>query len=224
MPFPVLAAFLCLGRKYDIRRLHVDARKRLYQHFPVTLKDDDAVSEWVGLKPESKEYIELVVMARRAGLLSILPRVFYDCCRSYPAHVIADNVSAPSLPAGDQMACMTGHRAVCLRQAYTTYNWLYNGAPAASCITQDSCNAVRQRHLIEWFTPLPEPSGLDLWKQVSTRFNYPDVSLCQHCISSAQSQHEVGRVEFWEELPSLFGLPPWTELLREREDVYVSRY
>ncbi|KZP04394.1 hypothetical protein FIBSPDRAFT_405005 [Athelia psychrophila] len=221
MPFPVLVAFLCLGRKYDIQSLHIDARKRLYRRFPATLEDDDAVrySEWVGLKPTETgtRYIELVTLARRAELLSILPHVLYRCCQLYP-EIITDNISAPALPPGDQMACMTGHRAACISQAHTTYGWLYNGAPAASCITQNKCSAARQRYLLEWFTPVPSPSGLDLWSQVCGSF-YSDMALCKHCVASAQSQHEVGRANFWEQLPSLFGLPPWTELLREREDV-----
>lgn len=29
--------------------------------------------------------------------------------------------------------------------------------------------------------------------------------------------HKTGREKFWELLPSLFGLPPWEELNKERE-------
>jgi len=37
--------------------------------------------------------------------------------------------------------------------------------------------------------------------------------LCEMCASVAKEEHDRGRREVWNELPGIFGLPPWDELV-----------
>lgn len=104
LPLPVLSAFLCLGSKYDFRELNVEARRRLYRTFPATLPEYDLVrlqsifSGWNEFQ-ESREHsyslFELLAIARRADLLSILPHLLYDCCKTFSASEILHGPKYP---------------------------------------------------------------------------------------------------------------------------------
>lgn len=78
---------------------------------------------------------------------------------------------------------------------------------------------ARRASIVLIFTPTAPPAGLESW---ATRSAQPDAGLCHPCIAHARDQHEVGREKFWELLPGLFGLPPWTELLKERDSMYIK--
>ena len=70
-----------------------------------------------------------------------------------------------------------------------------------------------------YFTGNPSVAGLDEWGSIDDLSTLK--KLCEYCSRIAKSSHRVGRLEFWDQLPSLFDLPPWEELLKEREDMYV---
>ena len=136
MTFPVLAALLCLGQKYEIRKLQVEARRRIYAQYPTTL---DELKDWVGFNPPAYfRSPKVLAIARRAGLLSILPRVFYTCCVLYKwSDITHENSSAPLSPV-DQIACLAGYRAICQAQAETTFAWAYIAQTlAATCATHE---------------------------------------------------------------------------------------
>lgn len=65
-------------------------------------------------------------------------------------------------------------------------------------------------------TSLSPIGGLDLWgdRRLSNL-------MCLQCTGAAKKSHGKRWLEFYELLPSLFGLPPWAELLKEREAMCV---
>ena len=215
MTFPVLAALLCLGRKYDIQKLRAEARKRIYAQYPTTLEE---VRDWAGFDPPDRfRSAQLLAIARRAGLVSILPRVFYACCVLYNVSDLTAQGSDFSILPADQMTCLTGHRAMCQAQAETTFAWAYSTqALAAGCATPQSCNGARHRYLTTRFLPVAKDFGLQDWSRTSTRI---DGMLCGGCLEVARERHEAGRAEFWKRLPNFFNLPSWEELSKEREDM-----
>ncbi|KAF7982515.1 hypothetical protein HWV62_28122 [Athelia sp. TMB] len=229
LEFPVLSAFLCLGRKYDIRKLELEGRKRIYNEFSTTLQEYDAVGRGIwktsfACPRLSKSYhlLEFLALARRMDLLSILPQLFYFCCSKL--HPAADLVKGwrdgtyAACSADDQLTILAGFEAIYRAQAKTTFAWLYQRETLAQeCATSYQCELGRAKYLRDMFTPVPFPVGLLTWE-------YADVNLfrsllCEHCTARARALHEAGRLEFWKLLPSLFGLPPWEELLKEREEI-----
>ncbi|KZP30453.1 hypothetical protein FIBSPDRAFT_814728 [Athelia psychrophila] len=214
----VLSAFIRLGRKYDIRDLYIEALKRLYIQFPIL--EGELVIEWTVVQ-EPASLFELITFARTTGMLSILPDVLYTCCQKYSASEIIGGIngtdgSISSLRTEDQLTCLAGHRAICKSQLQTTYSWIY-GNLAPGCITGAHCRVARRKFLLAHFTLLaPSPiGGLDLWGHRK----FPTLQMCQFCIEYAKKKHANGRVEFYGLLPGLFDLPPWVELLKEREEL-----
>jgi hypothetical protein len=42
-----------------------------------------------------------------------------------------------------------------------------------------------------------------------------EVAFCGPCIAEFKTTHNAGCLSVWNELPSIFGLPGWEELLKE---------
>ncbi|KZP11116.1 hypothetical protein FIBSPDRAFT_1050937 [Athelia psychrophila] len=222
MPLPVLSAFLRLGSKYDIQKLNIQARKKLFQNFPSTLAADDALdTHFHGIeKPTEEPYVELLLIARSAGLLSILPRVLYECCETCPASQIRKdgfniNGSTVQLSLSEQVTLLAGQIAMRDALAATTYQWFDQDVATASCATPGPCQTIRKNTYLEILTST-SAGGLDDW-------SWPETMLigefCQHCAAVAPTKHAAGRERFWEQLPDFFDLPSWDELLKEREGI-----
>lgn len=71
----VVSAFVTLGAKYDIGRLHAAGKRTLYQEFPMTLKELDTLNGWtyIEIHDHTSHWMELAQLARNEGLLSVLP-------------------------------------------------------------------------------------------------------------------------------------------------------
>ena len=218
LPLDVIAAFLSLGRKYDIQKLRVEAQIKLYQEFPLTLEEKDKlpIDSFISIDMLEIHYMKLAAIARKEGILSILPDLLYRCCEIYSVkqfiHGIIVGGCVYQLVPEDQLACLSAERAIGVAQSLTTWKWAYSSYER--CFRPEECNPARQkvlRHLL----PVPEIEALVLWpKERSTE-------LCLFCRTEARIGHEAGRITFWEQLPDIFGLPPWGELRKEREDTYV---
>ncbi|KZP04392.1 hypothetical protein FIBSPDRAFT_404984 [Athelia psychrophila] len=224
MPLPVLSAFLRLGSKYDIQKLNIQARKKLFQNFPSTLAADDASdTHFDGIeKPKADPYIELLLIARSAGLLSIIPRVLYECCEKYSASQIQNgfsiNGTTVRLSLDEQVTLFAGHRAMRDALADTTYKWLHKyktEVANGNCTEPASCHTICPNVYFDMFTSKWAPAGLDTWEWPSEMLTG---ELCEHCAAAAPIKHAAGREQFWEQLPGFFDLPPWDELLKEREE------
>ncbi|KZP30901.1 hypothetical protein FIBSPDRAFT_814333 [Athelia psychrophila] len=216
LPLPILSAFFFLGRKYGIRTLFIEAQERLYKEFPLDLEDMEAatVGGWGVIK--DAPYVDLAIFARKAGLLSILPHILYGCCDSYTPREITGGVliglsddSVRYLPPQDQIICLSGYQAIFKAQAETTYRWIRSPDHFYFCC---ACYSSRSLSLSKRFTPLLLVSGLDTWDD-------SDFDYCGNCVEGAKMEHRIGREEFWELLPSLFDLPSWEELRKERQDL-----
>lgn len=230
MPLPVLAALLCLGKKYDIHKLHVDARRRLFESFPITLKKSDTVTLWHGLEETDDIYFQLLLIARRAEpeLVSILPRALYECCQQYSTYQIKNGISINGsvvrLSPEDQITLLAGHRAIREALADTTHDWLlkYQAvAHAQGCITPGHCYTSRLETFVSIFSFKSTPCGLEDWAHISGELMD---ELCKYCTKTARAEHAIGRNKLWDQLPGLFDLPAWDELLKEREELYVLSY
>lgn len=222
MPFPVLSAFLCLGGKYDIRKLEIEARRRLYSRFPLTLEEDDVAKRSVHEFefPAKDPYFQVLKLAHRAGLISILPRVLYYCCETYPESFLEHggdvDGSTKTLSVQDQNICLAGREAIFEAQAKTTCEWLCDPDTLSDvCATPERCNLGRQKAYLATLASA-HPIALELWPMSSMRLNG---ELCEECATIAWDMHKDGREYFWEQLPELFDLSTWDVLAKEREDL-----
>ncbi|KZP14510.1 hypothetical protein FIBSPDRAFT_105038 [Athelia psychrophila] len=166
------------------------------------------------------------MFARKTGLPSILPHVLYDYIihLSSPSQIgkseHASSGSVVCLPIQDQLASLIAYHRICKAQAETTYSWAFRPESLSPDCTSIQCSLARQKYVIRKFTPLPRYRGLDsLHDALSLVFLE---KLCFACSHIALEMHKAGREKFWEILPSLFDLPPWDELAKEREKKCTS--
>lgn len=222
LPFGVVSAFLRLGQKYDIQPLYREAQNRLFLECPTTLAAYDAIQNWNTIIGPNF-MTEIALLARKTGLLSILPHVLLQCCVLYPATEIIDghqmpNGSAIFLPLQDQLSCLAAVKNIQDAHADTTFKWLrrLNTSLADGCGNDKLCKIARAGMSLHLFTPPVDIQGLDWdWNDECSQ------DLCEECATVAKKKHREGREEFWERLPGLFRLPLWKELLKEREETYV---
>lgn len=166
--------------------------------------------------------MELGSLARKNGLLSLLPYLLYCCCVAHNALEITNGVEKPDgttalLSLRDQLACLAGYVSLVKVQATTTLSWIYpNATIYTSCGMPDICTVGRDATLIENFIPIAPIQGLHKWDDI-----YRGGIMCEHCIEAAKAAHQEGRHKLWAQLPAIFGLPAWDELVKERVGLYV---
>lgn len=160
---------------------------------------------------DSKEapagYIELVQddflaldLAESHGILSVLPGIYYECCR-YPIASLFQS----SMNIAAKENCIT---------ADTTYrhDWcpdmhsFLSDAPD-KCTGAGDCDTERLRYL--------EVHGLPKFEDVFFKgFDWDNIELCVFCAESGKEEYSDQRARLWNALPSLFGLMPWKDLLK----------
>lgn len=194
----------------------------MYQEFPTVLQDMDSLPGWkfidVEKVVEHSRFMHLAVLARREGLLSVLPFILYQCCVQYSTAELLWGIRSNDhatiiLAPEDQLACLAANPAIIEAQAETTFHWLYAEGNVCSWCDNAECDQARRNVLSGQFSPLPDLLGLGEWSEAYSE------KMCMFCLETAKDKHSKGRERFWVLLPSLFDLPAWSELETEREDI-----
>lgn len=192
----------------------------------MVLQDMDSQPEWKFIDVdiiEHSQFMHLAVLARKEGLISVLPYILYECCTIYSTAELLQGIHSQNhatiiLAPEDQLACLAAHTAIIEAQAKTTFRWLYEAEELMSNYCPEGCYQARQNVISCQFNPLPDLLGLGEWAE-----SYSE-ELCLFCSTAAKEKHSEGRERFWEMLPSIFNLPAWSDLENEREAVYVFIY
>ncbi|KAJ6593481.1 hypothetical protein B0H19DRAFT_1090540 [Mycena capillaripes] len=219
VPLSAIAALIRLGRKYDFRNLFDLAVGRLTFENPTTL------AEYDGLMPADGKYettrilhyhgvlYDMVTVARENSILSALPCAYYRALyyhnRSSVTHLL-DGISrgdgtSSSLAPIDQRRCLVGCEKLIRAQTQEGYTlgWLRSW-DADGCIDPVGCTKWRASMLRKYF------DMLTVW--AFTPFNRIGSPLCEPCNKHLKASVVGGRKKVWEELPSFFELPSWSEL------------
>ncbi|KZP29322.1 hypothetical protein FIBSPDRAFT_1038987 [Athelia psychrophila] len=210
----VVAAFVRLGQKYQIDAVLSEALKRLYNEFPVELKNlDDKRYDWDKISYSKGINIDVANLAREQNLLSVLPYALHLCCYVRSDVTMQgvqrkDNTIAKLAPINERAVLAASH-SILLLQSSTTFSWL-TADGSDECDTHQDCNNGRNQILRDSFFPLPIYTCLATWAREW------EENMCGACVLKAQDFHAVGRQKYWDELPSTFGLPDWEELKKER--------
>lgn len=219
VPFKVVAAFVRLGRKYDIDVVLDDGLRRLHQEFPATLESYDNLeldteTGWTLIKYARGIEIDVVNLAHEQNLLSVLPLAFLSLRRGHVVESGAnDDGYIVTLPLVDQRTWLIYTSALPELLAKTTYAWVK--APHSdyhqSCTNPEDCDFSRSEFARRSLFPLSEPfDPIRRWQQEWGGM------FCSNCAKRAKRLHSEGRSRFWDALPGAFGLPGWEELRKER--------
>lgn len=212
MSIPMIAAFLRLGRKYEIDHLRKLATKRLSHFFPSRLQDMGSVPSNAAIMINIKrgDLLTCANIIRENDLLLFLPSALYLC-------LVKDKTGAPSLfhpvpempqpilPLHDIQLCLQAYDKISRLQTTETFSWLCDGGLASDCsrsVCATSKKILCRKYLYAPAPFLPFVSWKDDW----------EIGLCDNCVSKSRASHNKGRQNAWDQLPSAFALPDWEEL------------
>lgn len=211
----MVAAFLRLGTKYEIHDLRAEGLRCLLADYPSTLEQYDELrneKNWrkLAIEPQVGRSFDIANLAREAGVLSVLPVVLYSCCRIFDNEGIFEGCQIQdgkyaALSLADQKICIVAKDKLYALQARETFSWL--GIGSDDICPDILCKNTRKNVFQAVWYPKPKCAALDPWIW-STK-------LCGNCATDARTKHEAGRAEVWSQLPSIFGLPEWEDLLKE---------
>ncbi|KAF8584601.1 hypothetical protein K439DRAFT_1345714 [Ramaria rubella] len=216
-PFPVVSGVLRLASKYMVKPLQDKAIAHLCQLYPTKFEDMRADhklirTEIFGIADNTPEHPIIVVdLLRSCQVTKLLPWAYYATIRWSFRDMILGHapVGGPHvrLSNSDMEVCLLGHDALLTIQLENIKH-IYQG-PIAKCPTWDICSEGIQeaylRALEEHGTGLIAPLG-PLRRKINA---------CERCLANIKRLDTEKRKEVWAQLPSIFGLPPWTELLAE---------
>ncbi|KII91856.1 hypothetical protein PLICRDRAFT_136372 [Plicaturopsis crispa FD-325 SS-3] len=222
MPFGVVAAFLRLGKKYDIQHIHDEAMLRLTTDYPSTLEAYDSSSRLHRLECTSHAELFAMNLARETQTLQIIPAAMYTFasyrslrdimrCADRDSRTIGDSTLAASLSPENSRACLVGREDLMDAQLEHTFSWLAKPPTAGRCGYPVRCMDERRRILAEMMVSPIILTALNEWDEEPSK---EGLNLCHSCRAEAQIAHNSGRQAIWDALPSYFGLPRWDALLK----------
>lgn len=207
-----------MGQKYQIDAVLSEGLRRLYYEFPVELADYDINDNWSRISKEGGNDIlmDIANLAREQNLLSILPLALHCCSSEEYSDAIAkgikreDQTVATLSPVNERAVWAASHPLLRI-QTTTTYAWLLAFRSDDSCADEDDCENARAHIARRSFFPVStQHDCLSPWDEDW------EEDLCSACVSKAQTIHSAGRQSYWNQLPSIFDLPDWEELKKDR--------
>ncbi|KZP29328.1 hypothetical protein FIBSPDRAFT_816281 [Athelia psychrophila] len=209
----IVAAFVRLGQKYQIDAVLSEALKRLYHEFPVELEDYDINNCWAMISNSDCILIDVANLAREQNLLSVLPLAL-ECCSREDSDFLVKGVKreghSVTLSPADERMVFAANDPLLRLQSTTTFSWLTADGPD-ECEAPDDCNNGRNQILRDSFFPCSLYASLATWDQ-----EWEEYTICDECLAKAKGLHASGRQRYWDNIPSIFGLPGWEELKKER--------
>ncbi|KAJ7039779.1 hypothetical protein C8F04DRAFT_1084798 [Mycena alexandri] len=221
IPFAYIASFVRLGRKYEFRNLFNIAVERLAFENPTTLKEYDALIDTLKLAAgHSTTRIvdyrgirqDTLTLARENGLLAILPCAYFRVVLRGAADIFKSTLqpdgTTSHLSCTDHRICAVGLEKVLATQFRpdSLLGWVILWKPTDGCKSVSTCQSWRDSFL-------PRILSLAGSKVYSLSvMSFEDAQLCESCQEQAKPALIAGRTKFWEDLPSFFDLPPWSEL------------
>ena len=205
-----------MGTKYEIAQLRSDAVKRLSYEYPSSLKefDESYIMPWKKITFEKGITFSVANLAQEIGLTSILPAVFYRICASND--FIEEVLDGERGEIGQQLTLSSDWQRICVlarerlleMQHNQTFRWAADG-PSYQCKRRDKCDIESMKVFRQIFRNKPSCIALDPWK---TKY---EKGFCSLCVARFKEIHDVGRLNIWNQLPSVFGLPGWDELSKD---------
>ncbi|KAJ6593492.1 hypothetical protein B0H19DRAFT_918799, partial [Mycena capillaripes] len=227
-PFPYIASFVRLGRKYDFKVLFDIAVERLAFENPRPLQEYDALldnlsaaaGKRVGhsttrIVPYKGIYHDILTLAKEHDLLAILPCAYFRIAKDSLENIYKEYPRLDGSPCVlspvERAACALGHEKLFKAQWKTgnTLGCLLAWEPAFGCKQRTACQYRREGLLRD----------ILLLCEVRTTFRATKVRslFCPVCAEPTEAAMTVGRAKMWEDLPSFFNLPPWNELKNSNE-------
>lgn len=213
-PFRAVAGVLRMASKYMVAPLQEKAINHLCRIYPTRFEDmrpDHKAlrSEVFGSDSDAPEHpILLLNLVRSYQVTKLLPWAYYAVVRwsfrdMVTGHTCSDG-SVARLSSEDMKICLLGFDALLTIQ-HTNNKQLFLG-PVPKCQSWSSCSGISDA-----YTRSLDEHGTGLVAPLSPLRRA--VTACDLCLVSIKKLDLEKRKEVWQQLPSIFGLPPWSEIL-----------
>ncbi|KAJ7612137.1 hypothetical protein FB45DRAFT_843428 [Roridomyces roridus] len=245
--FDILQGCLRLSHKYEVEYLRLRALVHLSSRFRTTLSEWDSayfeyserpsdrppsqVISWTfsDITPEGMiaEDIAAIQLAREADAHWVLPAAFYRLS-SYVAqrHVgltevingTVRNGVPQNLSPTDRTAFLDGHTRQIIASPTNILSFLSDPLDITGCTAPDKCRRGRllgaqlSRDHLGDCPSIP----LNVWDEDS--WAGFDEEICPTCSACLKPIHAAARQTFWDQLPGIYSLPPWDELIRMKTE------
>ncbi|KAJ7136316.1 hypothetical protein C8R43DRAFT_1238981 [Mycena crocata] len=212
--FTELNAVLELSEKYDVPLIRDSMVKILCHLYPCSL------DKWFITKPFTlpgydatiHDHISVLNLAVKMNIRSILPAVMYAICMAFePEAIMFGKTKCQILNSDYRMRCVVGMtRLTTAKRAALKYLARDETNRCRPSRPQDvgACDVERLR----WMSADLKADVADPLSD-HRRNTWEYSALCSKCRAAAKASYADARRKLWEDLPSIFGLGSWDELL-----------
>ncbi|KAF8890109.1 hypothetical protein BD779DRAFT_1671469 [Infundibulicybe gibba] len=200
-----VAGILRLSTKYAIESLRKKCIQILISKFPTTFHDYTIKCATNTERYKSSAVMRAINLAHELTVSEVLPYAYY-CCARMSIHRLLKH-SPKDVSWQTKALCLAARERIRLAQMSISHSFLLTFKPYPECTSRPLCSNARGPHA-EWHVLEAAKSPNPLREYV--RWNMMNV--CRECITGAYAEHQAGRAEVWQLLPSFFELPPWEEL------------
>ncbi|KAJ7842915.1 hypothetical protein B0H13DRAFT_2676471 [Mycena leptocephala] len=201
----VLCSLLRLSTKYCVDHLRNDMLSTLTALYPSSL---DA---WLGRCPPvgyimaNGDAFKALGLALELQILPILPGVLFECSANTPRAIFNADIQD-----GNKETCLSVREDFATEYCPRIYRSLLmarSGEPLI-CGNALGCDSTR----LECFGSNIISVTID---EIFTKeLDWDNLPLCENCTAAAQAEFRLGRLALWNNLPRIFDLPPWDQLLQ----------
>ncbi|CAA7266067.1 unnamed protein product [Cyclocybe aegerita] len=204
--FPIVAAMIRLGHKYQLDYLRDMAVNILKSEYPSTLELWDEGFDRISRTCDDS-YADIVSLASEFSLNTIRPCVYL----MYVTKTSLSAVMSDPLLSREEVACCVLGRDKLVAWINSTYKSKHftMAGRRQDCQNHEKCSPSR-RMIFETF---------NLWEvedgniTVFPTWNRPKShTTCKACYRDLQTCYDEVRMSAWKMLPSFFGLPDWEDL------------
>ncbi|KAJ6519022.1 hypothetical protein C8R45DRAFT_1204289 [Mycena sanguinolenta] len=197
-PLAFIGALIRLGRKYDFKEFRDFAVGRLKAQYPTTLQEYDArlarlPKWWDGITYYSGIGVDILALASENGISSALPFAYY--------YLVAQD---------DLVERIEKQRLRMKRfQLGYTFGCVLDAESFSGCTVPTECRKAREGFMRRC---LDSSRMRAFFSASSVNVQW---KLCAVCNLHATEAVKAGRIKLWADLPQLFDLPSWDELLKD---------
>ncbi|KLO07721.1 hypothetical protein SCHPADRAFT_1001428 [Schizopora paradoxa] len=211
--FSVITSLLFMSTKYDIPSIRAQVIKHLQRYYPVHASERFKASD-VNLfdedAPDDYDF-RLLAVAQQCNVRRLLPMLYYECASS----------SLPSIfKSSDNLDKETLQKILIGREKLLKLSYDFGILvlfPGEDCATA-ACFRMRRQMISTWtkiYTPNNNDRQLpiDAISQGLLVMTDRDVAVCYECFQKSARARADFKYQFWEKLPSIFGLGSWYEVM-----------
>ncbi|KAJ7148539.1 hypothetical protein C8R43DRAFT_1108075 [Mycena crocata] len=208
--FETILAILRLSHKYDVPYLRRRALQHLETTYPTCLSVDESRegNDTISEETSTQRFMTIQV-ATEVGALWLLPVAYHDLCKQTISTIISE-LWWNSIGEKERTACLVGHSKQ-LQYFPRIFKFLFVvKEPNTECHDWPECNRIRLQYVHDMDIWQNMHWTLDAWPR--TGEDIGNLGMCEDCTTEAEAMYATARQAFWDQLPTMFGLPGWEEL------------